>query len=102
MPYQGQVCRRIKASMWLLMAWMATLWRRLCPAMRIHCRQRYQQAQQLSKRQQICANPLALIHALASCADSPRLSHPLTSDVRRSGILQLCRACHWLELASGQ
>ena len=30
-PYPGTVCQRIKASMWLLLAWMETLWRRLMP-----------------------------------------------------------------------
>jgi len=30
-PYPGAACQRIEASMWLLMAWMMTLWRRLRP-----------------------------------------------------------------------
>jgi len=30
-PYPDAACQRIKASMWLLMSWMVTLWRWLMP-----------------------------------------------------------------------
>lgn len=65
-PYTGTVCQRIEASMWLFLAWMETLWRRLMPpAMAIPLRAQpflhVQPAQRLLPRRR--TSLLALIHA---------------------------------------